>query len=170
MFLKIQTRDKELIVPVVGIVILIVFLVYRFPDPLESCIIHARITSAPDALDGIDFRKGEFAVREVPRTCKLFGDARGWAAHIHDDTLFLRVFPDLAPSQAAPRQAEVELFFGLERDYIELENQGAYEVLAPGAALTYPVRWRFTRLDPRLPDDRVTPELVAVIEALLAAR
>ena len=107
-------------------------------------------------------------IDDVPRTCKLFTDARGWAAHVHDATLFLRVFPDITAGQAAPRQAEVELYFDLERDYIELENQGAYEELAPGASLPYRVGWRFAALDPDLPADRVTPQLLAVIEDLLA--
>ena len=131
--------------------------------------VHARGTAPFPGLV-TDGAHSAVVVRDVPRTCKLFTDARGWLAHVHDATLFLRVFPDLSPSQAAPRQGEVELFFGLERDYIELENQGAHEVLDPGAALAYRVQWRFARVDPDLPADRITPELVAAIEALRTAR
>lgn len=107
------------------------------------------------------------AVPDVTRTCKLFTDARGWLAHVHDAILFLRVFPDLTVDQMAPRQAELELFFSAERDYIELENQGAYQELPPAGELRYAVQWRFARIDPQLPTDRLTPELVAVIEGLL---
>jgi hypothetical protein len=106
-------------------------------------------------------------VPEVDRTCKLFADARGWLAHVHDATVLLRTFPDLAPDRAAPRQAEVELFFSPERDYIELENQGAHEVLQPGATMTYPVQLRLAALAPDVPTDRVTPALVAVLASLL---
>lgn len=108
------------------------------------------------------------AVPSVTRTSKFFTDARGWLAHVHHSTLFLRVFPDLTPAQAAPRQAEVELFFGIERDYIELENQGAFRTLAAGHSLTYAVEWRISAIDPALPTDRVTPELLAEIQAQLA--
>jgi hypothetical protein len=107
-------------------------------------------------------------VAAVPVTSKLFTDARGWLAHVHHSTVFLRTFPDLTVEQAAPRQGEVELFVDPERDYIELENQGAYVTLAPGGSLTYPVEWRFRRLDPDVPTDRITPDLLAEIDALRA--
>jgi hypothetical protein len=110
------------------------------------------------------------AVSEVGHTSKFFTDARGWLAHVHHGTLFLRMFPDLTIAQIAPRQGEVELFFGLERNYIELENQGAYQTLAPGASLDYAVQWRFAAVDPDLPVDRITPELVLAIDSLLEGR
>jgi hypothetical protein len=106
-------------------------------------------------------------VPAVTNTSKLFTDARGWLAHAHDSTLFLRVFPDLTLDQAAPRQAEVEVYFNAERDYIELENQGAYVTLAPGQSLTYPVEWRFRTMDAEVPTDRISPELLAEIDTLL---
>ena len=107
------------------------------------------------------------AVPAVTATSKFFTDARGWLAHGHDATLFLRIFPDLTLDQAAPLQGEVEMFFDAERDYIELENQGAYGTLAPGQSLRYPVEWRFRALDPGLPTDRGTPELLAAIHSRL---
>jgi hypothetical protein len=107
-------------------------------------------------------------VPAVTTTSKLFADARGWLAHAHHATLLLRVFPDLTIDQAAPRQGEVELYFNPQRDYIEIENQGAYVTLAPGESLTYPVEWRFRTLDPVAATDRVTPELLGEIQSLLA--
>jgi hypothetical protein len=107
------------------------------------------------------------AVPEVSTTSKLFTDAHGWLAHAHRATLVVRTFPDLTNAQAAPRQGEVEMYFNPERDYIELENQGAYVTLAPGQSLTYPVEWRLRTLDPRIPTDRVTPELLDEIHRLL---
>jgi catechol 2,3-dioxygenase-like lactoylglutathione lyase family enzyme len=108
------------------------------------------------------------AVPAVTQTSKFFTDARGWAAHVHHDLVVLRVFPDLRLDQMAPRQAELELFFGIERDYIELESQGAYETLAPGQSLDYAVEWRVGELPPGVPTDRVTPGLLDTIHALLA--
>ena len=107
-------------------------------------------------------------VPSVTRTSKFFSDARGWLAHVHHGTVFLRIFPDLTLAQIAPRQGEVELFFDPVRDYIEIENQGAYETLASGETLTYAVEWRFGAVDPNLPTDRITPELLRSIHALLA--
>jgi catechol 2,3-dioxygenase-like lactoylglutathione lyase family enzyme len=106
-------------------------------------------------------------VPSVTRTSKFFTDARGWVAHVHHGLVLLRVFPDLRIEQMAPRQAELELFFGIERDYIELENQGAYETLAPGASLSYATEWRVHPLPDGVPQDRVTPELLATLHAML---
>jgi hypothetical protein len=105
-------------------------------------------------------------VPAVTATSKLFTDARGWLAHAHSSTLFLRIFPDLTLDQAAPRQAEVEMYFDADRDYIELENQGAYVTLAAGQSLTYPVEWRFRAIDPEVPTDRISPQLLAEIHSL----
>jgi catechol 2,3-dioxygenase-like lactoylglutathione lyase family enzyme len=127
-------------------------------------------SASVDPFEGLagDDEYASIAVPSVTRTSKFFTDARGWVAHVHHSILFLRVFPDLTPAQAAPRQGELELFFGIERDYIELENQGAYQALDPGHGLTYPVEWRISTLDPAVPNDRVTPELLAEIQAQLA--
>ena len=130
--------------------------------------VHAR---GPTFFPGLTSLAGHSAIAaaDVPRTCKLFTDARGWLAHVHDGVVFLREFPDVAVGQLAPRQGELELFFSPVRDYLELENQGAYEELAPGGLLRYAVRWRFATIDPELRTDRLTPQLVEVITRLRAA-
>ncbi len=130
--------------------------------------VHRDSTAVFDGL-AIGADHSSVPVAAVPVTSKLFADAHGWLAHVHHSTVFLRIFPDLTVEQAAPRQGEVELFVDPERDYIELENQGAYVTLDPGQSLTYPVQWRFRRLDPEVPTDRITPDLLAAIEALRAA-
>ena len=109
---------------------------------------------------------GSMRVPSVTRTSKYFTDARGWLAHLHRDRLMLRLFPDLSTEQPAPRQAEVELYVDLERDYIEMENQGAYVRLAPGASLDYRTRWVVGEVDPGLPTDRVTEGLRSAITDL----
>lgn len=124
----------------------------------------------PEPFVGLGIESGYATIRcaAVPRVCKLFADARGWLAHVREGTLFLRVFPDLELASIAPRQGEVEAYFNPEKDYLELENQGAYQTLAPGASLRYPVEWHFARLLPGGPADRLSPELIATIETLLA--
>ena len=129
--------------------------------------VHTDSTVTFEGLEAGDTHSS-ITVPAVTRKSKAFTDARGWLAHAHHSTLFLRVFPDLTIDQAAPRQGEVELFFDPERDYIELENQGAHVTLGPGQSLTYPVEWRLRALDPGLPTDRLTPELLAEIHSLLA--
>jgi hypothetical protein len=128
--------------------------------------LHSGSTAAFEGLE-VGGDHSSIVVPAVSATSKLFTDARGWLAHAHHATLFLRIFPDLAPDQAAPRQAEVELYFNAERDYIELENQGAFVTLAPGQSLTYPVEWRFARLAAEVPTDRLTQQLLAAIHSHL---
>ncbi|WP_372594324.1 DUF4380 domain-containing protein [Actinotalea sp.] len=114
----------------------------------------------------VDGALASLVVPEVGTTSKYFADARGWLAHLHRGTLVLRSFPDLTPAQAAPRQAELEIYVDLERDYIEMENQGAYGALAPGASVDYATSWRFAAADPDWPTDRLSPGLVQAIEGL----
>lgn len=125
----------------------------------------------PGAFEGVVFSGAlsSMTLETVTRTSKYFTDARGWLAHLHRDTLVLRTFPDLRVDQAAPRQAEVEVYVDLERDYVELENQGAFVPLAPGASLEYRTRWLVGAVDPGVATDRVTDELRAAIVGLAQA-
>ena len=73
---------------------------------------------------------------------KLFANGEGgWLAHWRDQVLFVKKFPDLSPGQVAPGEEEVEVYIHQNKDYIELENQGAYQELAPGDSLEWEVRW-----------------------------
>lgn len=79
---------------------------------------------------------------------KLFADGlEGWIAHVDGDLLLVKSFTDTRPSQAAPGEAEIELYANAGHTYVEVENQGAYVNLAPGAATTWTVRWMLRKLD-----------------------
>lgn len=74
---------------------------------------------------------------------KLFADgAEGWLAHVARDVLFVKRFPKIPPAQQArPNDAEIEIYVNPFYDYIELEPQGAYTQIEPGASLTWTVTW-----------------------------
>jgi hypothetical protein len=79
---------------------------------------------------------------------KLFADGReGWIAHVDGDLLLVKSFADTLPPQAAPGEAEIEIYANAGHTYVEVENQGAYVNLAPGAATAWTVRWILRRLD-----------------------
>jgi hypothetical protein len=79
---------------------------------------------------------------------KLFADGlEGWIAHVDGDLLLVKSFVDTLPSQAAPGEAEIELYANAGHTYVEVENQGAYVNLAPGAATAWTVRWMLRKLD-----------------------
>jgi hypothetical protein len=79
---------------------------------------------------------------------KLFADGReGWIAHVDGDLLLVKSFADTLPSQAAPGEAEIEIYANGAHTYVEVENQGPYVNLAPGATTTWTVRWMLRKLD-----------------------
>ena len=73
---------------------------------------------------------------------KLFMDgSEGWLAYVRDGTIFIKKFPVIDPIDTAPWEKNVEIYVNREKTYLELENQGIYEALAPGGSLTYEVKW-----------------------------
>jgi hypothetical protein len=77
---------------------------------------------------------------------KLQSNAKGWVAHVSSgNVLLIKAFPDIMPAEQAPNMAEVELYTNNpENDsnaYVQIENQGAYAMIAGGAMVTYTVRW-----------------------------
>jgi len=102
----------------------------------------------------------------VPVDSKLFGDGKGWLAHVTpDDVLLLKVFDDVAPNAAANGEAEVELYTGA--GYDEIESQGSYAEIQPGAKRDWTVRWYVRALPDSVARTAGNPELVAFVEGLL---
>jgi hypothetical protein len=60
--------------------------------------------------------------------------------------IFIKCYPVMPPGQAAPGEENVEMYVNPDRTYIELENQGPYQRLSPGASLQYTTRWFARRL------------------------
>ena len=97
---------------------------------------------------------------------KLFGDGKGWLAHVSpDNVLLLKVFDDVAAGAAASGEAEIELYSG--QGYDEIEAQGSYAEIQPGAARDWTVRWYVRALPDGLARTVGNPELVAFVEGLL---
>jgi hypothetical protein len=79
----------------------------------------------------------------VAANSKANADGSGWLAHVtQGHLLYLLTYPDIQPSQAAPGEAEVEIYTGPSADYLELETQGALTSVAPGGTLAWTVRWQ----------------------------
>lgn len=78
---------------------------------------------------------------EAPQNRKVNANARGWLAYCADGLLLVKQFQDLKAGEAAPGEAEVQVYVNQGKTYIELESQGAYTLLQPGEQLTWTVRW-----------------------------
>lgn len=101
---------------------------------------------------------------EANQNRKINADGTGWLAYSNEGLLLIKQFPNLHEGEAAPDEAEIQVYVNRGKSYIELESQGAYTTLNPGEALTYTVRWNL------LPCDGMaapSAELVAKVKAKL---
>ena len=104
------------------------------------------------------------------RDGKLFHDgSEGWLAYTDGQYLLVKAFEDVARSEQAPGEADVELYVNDLYDYMELEVQGRYQAPAPGARATWRVDWYLRRLPERLEARVGNPELVRFVRELLAS-
>lgn len=113
----------------------------------------------------------EFDTAVLPSgmTPKYFADGSGgWMAHVdRTGLLLLETFPDLPSSQAAPEEAEIEIYVDSRRRYQEVEHQGAYASLPAGDSSAWTTRWQLRQLPPGIARKAGDPALVAYVEALL---
>jgi len=104
----------------------------------------------------------------IPQEQKVFADgAEGWIAHVEDDVLLVKSFGDTPPSEAAPGESEIELYADGAHTYVEVENQGAYASIAPGATATWTVRWYLHKLDATVSVKVGSADLLSVVRSLL---
>lgn len=99
---------------------------------------------------------------------KAFADGReGWIAHVAGDLLLVKAFADTTPAQAAPGEAEIELYTDPGRTYVEVENQGAYTKLEPGQSSSWPVCWFLRKLDASIPVRPGSAKLLELVRGLV---
>jgi hypothetical protein len=83
---------------------------------------------------------------------KLFADGReGWLAHVDGDALLIKTFAVVPRAAQAPGEAQIEIYANPSRTYIEIEAQGPYETIAPGASQSWRVVWLVRRLPSEVP-------------------
>lgn len=99
---------------------------------------------------------------------KVFADGTGWLAHVNaGGQLLLMVFPDIAQSQAAPQEAEIEIYTEPSQALMEIEHQGAYASIAAGDSLSYTIRWYLRQLPAGAQKAVGNAGLTAYVQALL---
>ncbi|WP_051359908.1 hypothetical protein [Adhaeribacter aquaticus] len=101
-------------------------------------------------------------------TTKFFSDgAEGWVAQLNGDILFVKKFPEIAATKAAPGEAEVEIYANPDKLYVEVENQGEYVELQPGASTAWEVTWYLRKLPPSIKPEAGNPALTAFVRNLI---
>jgi hypothetical protein len=107
----------------------------------------------------------------IAEPSKLFANgSEGWVAHIDIGRrmLLIKTFPKIDRGQQAPGEAEIELYADLAHTYVEVEQQGAYRPLEPGARMSWSVTWRLRRLPPGIEATVGNKDLLALVRALKA--
>lgn len=102
---------------------------------------------------------------------KLFSDgAEGWLAQVNNRVLLVKQFPDLPFEKNAPRESEIELYVTPVvpgKTNVEVENQGAYEELQPGASSTWTVTWHLRKLPSAIQVEAGSRSLVDYVRKLV---
>jgi hypothetical protein len=99
---------------------------------------------------------------------KVFADGHeGWIAHAGGNLLLVKAFSDTPATQAAPGEAEIEIYTDAGHSYIEVENQGAYVSVAPGATSTWTVRWFLRQLDASVSVQPGSASLLSLVRGLI---
>ena len=84
---------------------------------------------------------------EAQQNRKVNADGKGWLAYCANGLLLVKKFQDLKADEPAPGEAEIQVYVNRGKSYIELESQGAYTELKPGAELKWTVRWYLQPVD-----------------------
>ena len=88
-----------------------------------------------------DDSKATLEVDVANENRKINVDGKGWLK-FHDNGLVLtQKFPDIAPADAAPGEAEIQVYIDARKSFVEIEAQGPYTELQPGEKLDWTVRW-----------------------------
>jgi hypothetical protein len=101
---------------------------------------------------------------------KLFQDgSEGWLAYVDRDLAFIKTFEDTRAEEAAPGEAEIEIFASGRYEYIEIEQQGRYAMPPVGGGSRWQVQWLLRRLPQGLDASLGSQALVAWVRSQVAA-
>jgi hypothetical protein len=99
---------------------------------------------------------------------KLFQDgSEGWIAHVDGGRLFLKTFEDTGVDDAAPGEAEIEVFVNGVYHYVEIEQQGRYALPPAGGSASWRVNWRLERVPAGIDASLGSAQLVAWVRSLV---
>ena len=84
---------------------------------------------------------------ETNENRKVNADGKGWLAYCAKGLLLVKRFDDLTPEQPAPGEAEIQVYVNRGKAHIELESQGAYQLLQPKESFSWTVRWYLVPFD-----------------------
>jgi hypothetical protein len=101
---------------------------------------------------------------------KLFQDgSEGWLAYVYRGLVFIKTFDDLGADEAAPSEAEIEVFVSGNFEYVEVEQQGRYTLPPAGGTSSWQVNWVLERLPAGVDPSIGSGALVAWVRSRVAS-
>jgi hypothetical protein len=101
---------------------------------------------------------------------KLFQDgSEGWLAYVWRNLIFVKIFEPLSAAEAAPSEAEIEVFVNGNFEYVEIEQQGRYLLPPMGGTSSWQVDWVLDRLPAKVGPELGSAALVAWVRARVAS-
>ena len=88
-----------------------------------------------------DDSKATLEVDVANQNRKINVDGKGWLNFRDNGHVLTQRFPDIAPEDAAPGEAEIQVYIDARKSFVEIEAQGPYTELQPGEKLDWTVRW-----------------------------
>ena len=72
---------------------------------------------------------------------KINADGTGWLAFCDKGLMFVKKFENIKQSDAAPAEAEIQIYANPGKTFVEIEEQGAYTTLNAGESVDWTARW-----------------------------
>lgn len=82
-----------------------------------------------------------YVMDEARENRKINADGTGWLAFANGKLLFVKKFQNLKAGQAAPAEAEIQIYANPGKTFVEVEEQGPYTTLQDGESVDWTVRW-----------------------------
>lgn len=82
-----------------------------------------------------------------PKGRKLNLDTRaGWLAYVREGYAFIKLFPNVPADSLHPGEGDAEVYLDNDLNYLELEEQGAFQTVPPGGSFRWESRWLVRKL------------------------
>lgn len=72
---------------------------------------------------------------------KINADGTGWLAFCDKGLMFVKKFENIKAEEAAPAEAEIQIYTNTGKTFVEIEEQGAYTTLNAGESVDWTARW-----------------------------
>ncbi len=106
-----------------------------------------------------------YVMDEAKENRKINADGKGWLAFCDKGLLFVKKFQDIAQSDAAPAEAEIQIYANPGKTFVEIEEQGAYTTLKPGEETDWTARWYLVPTDePAVPSKSLLKKALKIVK------